>query len=94
MRQVLFGPQTSNDARPVVEWKGEVYGAGADDLLVYKPAWISATVHQPVREPRAIVSVAFPKRDFEVLGHAVSKSGKKLSEFIRDAALARARRMR
>jgi hypothetical protein len=44
----------------------------------------------PNREPRAIVSVAFPKRDWEVLAPAVENSGKKLSEFIRDAALAAA----
>ena len=44
----------------------------------------------PNREPRAIVSVAFPKRDWEVLAPAVEKSGKMLSEFIRDAALAAA----
>lgn len=47
-------------------------------------------VQYPTREPRAIVSVAFPKQDFEPVSLAAGRAGMKLSEFIRVAALAAA----
>ena len=51
----------------------------------------NAETRPPVANPRAVVSVAFPARDFEVVATAARLAGKKLSEFIREAALARAR---
>ncbi len=44
----------------------------------------------PSRRARAIVSVAFPREDFEAVEIAAERLGKKLSEFIREAAVARA----
>jgi len=44
-----------------------------------------------VRDPRAVVSVAFSAREFQEVAAHARKSGLKLSEFIRDAALAQAR---
>jgi hypothetical protein len=40
---------------------------------------------------RSIVSVAFPREDFEVVADAAEREGEKLSEFVRKAALTRAR---
>ena len=42
------------------------------------------------RSPRAVVSVAFNAVDFDRLAAAVERSGKKLSTFIREAAMERA----
>ena len=46
---------------------------------------------QPRRRPRAVVSVAFPREDFEVVEECAERLGKRLSEFIREAAIARAK---
>ncbi|HUG16859.1 MAG TPA: hypothetical protein VMM78_17765 [Thermomicrobiales bacterium] len=46
-----------------------------------------AQVHQPPKHRRAVVSVAFPRDDFERVADAANASGMKLSEFIRHAAL-------
>jgi hypothetical protein len=51
----------------------------------------NAETRPPVAKPRSVVSVAFPAQDFETLAKAAKAAGKKLSEFIREAALARAR---
>lgn len=40
-----------------------------------------------VKNPRAIVSVAFARHEFESVVECAEHYGKKLSEFIRDAAL-------
>ena len=53
--------------------------------------WKNAEVLPPVVNPRAVVSVAFPARDFAAVAGMARLTGKKLSEFIREAALARAR---
>ncbi len=45
----------------------------------------------PAQRGRAIVSVAFNRDDFEAIGEAAEEFGMKLSEFIRHAALDRAR---
>lgn len=44
-----------------------------------------------VRAPRAVVSVAFRREDFELVAAAAERANMKLSEFIRAAALAAAR---
>lgn len=46
---------------------------------------------ESTRRPRAVVSVAFSREDLELVEMCASKLGKKLSEFIREASLARAR---
>lgn len=45
---------------------------------------------EPVRTSRAIVSVAFPRPDFEAVSEAAQREGMRTSEFIRFAAMARA----
>lgn len=42
-----------------------------------------------VRKPRAVVSVAFSREDFERVSQYAENVGTKTSEFIREAALAR-----
>jgi hypothetical protein len=51
----------------------------------------NAEKREPARRPRAVVSVAYPREDFELVEQRARKLGKKLSEFIREASLARAR---
>lgn len=43
-----------------------------------------------VQSPRAVVSVAFARDDFERIARAAEELGKRTSEFIREAALERA----
>jgi hypothetical protein len=50
-------------------------------------------IHEPPKNPRAVVSVAFPRDDFEKVSDAASASNMKVSEFIRTAALERAERV-
>jgi len=52
--------------------------------------WESATWQPPVVNPRAVVSVSFPSADFQVVARAAEAAGLKLSEFIREAAIAAA----
>jgi hypothetical protein len=47
-------------------------------------------VRPPVKSPRAIVSVAFSREDFETVARYAREHGMKTSEFIRHAALDRA----
>jgi hypothetical protein len=49
-----------------------------------------ATKHAAVKGRRAVVSVAFPREEFELVDECAERSGEKLSEFIRKAALSRA----
>lgn len=49
-----------------------------------------AEIHQPPKNPRAVVSVAFPRNDFRKVSEAAAISEMKVSEFIRTAALERA----
>ncbi len=44
------------------------------------------------RAPRAIVSVAFSREDFEKVGRCAEQLGMRTSEFIRDSAVTRAAR--
>lgn len=44
-----------------------------------------------VKNPRAVVSVAFAREDFELVARVARRSGMKTSEFIRGASLERAR---
>lgn len=44
-------------------------------------------VREPVRNRRAVVSVAFSREDFEQVSAHAAKQGMKTSEFIREAAL-------
>lgn len=45
---------------------------------------------EPVKSPRVIVSVAFRHEDYETISDYAERSGKRISEFIRDAALEKA----
>src|SRR5687767_4264631 len=47
----------------------------------------SATLHPPVKDPRAVVSVGFPAADFRLVAEYARSTGMKLSEFIRVAAI-------
>lgn len=50
-----------------------------------------AARRRSVRAPRAVVSVAFRREDFELVAAAAERANMKLPEFIRTAALAAAR---
>ena len=50
--------------------------------------WDHAEERPPVRAVRAIVSVGFERRDFERVSDYARSTGMKVSEFIREAALA------
>ncbi|MCH7745274.1 MAG: hypothetical protein IIB15_00425 [Chloroflexi bacterium] len=50
----------------------------------------NAVEHPPVRGRRAIVSVAFPRDDFQLVSGTAAKLGMKTSEFIRKAAIEKA----
>ena len=52
--------------------------------------WDEGNVRPPVKAPRAVVSVAFSREDFERIVAAARARGMKTSEFIRYAALAEA----
>lgn len=52
-----------------------------------------AEIHEPPKNPRAVVSVAFPRDDFSKVSEAAGASNMKVSEFIRTAALERAERV-
>ncbi len=43
-----------------------------------------------VKSPRAVVSVALPRSDFELVSAAAERAGMRLSEFIRKAAMEKA----
>jgi hypothetical protein len=47
-------------------------------------------IRPPVKSPRAVVSVAFSRDDFEDVARYARQHGMKTSEFIRQAALERA----
>jgi hypothetical protein len=49
-----------------------------------------AEARPPVRVRRAVVSVAFPSEEFGLVSRAARACSKKLSEFIRDAAVEKA----
>lgn len=49
-----------------------------------------AVVREPVKASRVVVSVAFPRPDFSRVSQAAERSGKKTSEFIREAAIEKA----
>lgn len=50
----------------------------------------AAEVRQPVRKPRAVVSVAFPAADFELVAAKAREEGATVSGYIRRAAVAHA----
>ena len=54
--------------------------------------WEHAEVHLPVKSPRVVLSVAFPSQHFEIVARCAEQMGKKLSEFVREAALERVAR--
>lgn len=56
-------------------------------------AFERAEVHEPSKSPRAVVSVAFPRDDFDRVSEAAGISNMKVSEFIRIAALERVERV-
>lgn len=47
-------------------------------------------IRGPVRVPRVVVSVAFRRDDFEPVARYAERMGKKISEFIREAAIEKA----
>lgn len=49
-----------------------------------------AAKHPGVQGRRAVVSVSFPRDEFEVIDECAERAGEKLSEYIRKAALSRA----
>jgi len=51
----------------------------------------NAQARGPVKSPRVVVSVAFPHEDFVTVSECAERSGKKTSEFIREAALEKAK---
>ncbi|MDQ3693787.1 MAG: hypothetical protein M3464_09170 [Chloroflexota bacterium] len=57
------------------------------DGLQDPEAWDEGEVRPPVKSPRAIVSVAFAREDFERIAEYATRRGMKTSEFIRRAAL-------
>jgi hypothetical protein len=48
------------------------------------------TAREPVKSSRVVVSVAFPREDFVRVSTCAEQAGKKVSEFIREAAIERA----
>jgi hypothetical protein len=48
-------------------------------------------VHPPVKNSRAVVSVAFSREDFNAVSQEAESRGKKTSEFIRESTLERIR---
>ncbi len=52
-------------------------------------AFEKAEMQPPVKGRRAVVSVAFPREEFDLVDECAERSGMKLSEFIRKAALSR-----
>ena len=52
----------------------------------------SVEVRKPVKKPRAVVSVAFPASDFELVAAKAREQGKTVSAFVREAALSRSER--
>ncbi len=57
------------------------------DGLQDPEAWDEGEVRPAVKSPRAIVSVAFARGDFERIADYATRRGMKTSEFIRRAAL-------
>lgn len=51
----------------------------------------SLQTRQPVKSPRVVVSVAFSREDFAVVSQFAERLGKRTSEFIREAALEKAK---
>jgi hypothetical protein len=49
------------------------------------------TIEEPVKSPRVVVSVAFPRESFITVSQYAERLGKKTSEFIREAALEKAK---
>ncbi len=49
-----------------------------------------STSKEPSKSPRVIVSVAFRREDFEAVARQAESLGKKVSEFIREAAMEQA----
>lgn len=47
-------------------------------------------VHPPAKAPRVVVSVSFPRRDYEKVARCAKELDARVSEFIRDAAVERA----
>lgn len=47
-------------------------------------------VREPVKASRVVVSVAFRHEDFVTVAESAKRSGKKMSEFIRDAVIEKA----
>ena len=50
--------------------------------------WDNAVIVHPTERPGSIVSVRFSPADFQTVGGCAERMGKKLTDFIREAALA------
>lgn len=53
--------------------------------------YTSLQARQPVKSARIVISVAFPREDFETVSRYAESLGKKVSEFVRQAALDKAK---
>jgi hypothetical protein len=49
-----------------------------------------AEAKEPARSPRVVVSVAYKNQDFDIVADYAERTGKKVSEFIREASLEKA----
>ncbi len=61
-----------------------------DDEELQEPQnwdWETAATHAPAKQPRAVVSVAFLRQDFEQLAAYARQEGRTVSAVIREAAL-------
>ena len=83
-RQVTGEGRTMLSSRPVDREEEELMDPGSwdDDSL---------EVRRPVKKPRAIVSVAFPSADFELIVAKAREQGATVSGYIRQAALSQAK---
>ena len=65
-----------------------------EEELMDPETWDFANAVQmpPVKRGRSVLSVAFAAEQFEAIGKAAERRGKKLSAFVREAALRAARR--
>jgi hypothetical protein len=50
--------------------------------------WEQGEVHGPAVNPTAVVSIRFTREEFERVATAAERSGRKLTQYVHDAALA------
>ena len=64
-----------------------------EEELMDPASWDDASleVRQPTKKPRAVVSVAFPSADFDLISAKAREQGETVSGYIRTAALEHAK---